>query len=128
MRSQQQLLTLYKWVCEQSGHFWWEEWLPFVKPHVKDESWLESLCADESMIITQLKSIDPFGTGLISQQCFEILLCGLGFPKSHAASLLKVSGASSEASVRYEELFRWILQEPLTKPDSSDDKRPMYSV
>jgi len=37
------LCALHSWVCEEGGLSWWLEWLPFVRPLVKDPQWLEDL-------------------------------------------------------------------------------------
>lgn len=38
------LHTLQSWVQQQQdGSAWWLEWLPFVRPTVKDQSWLEDV-------------------------------------------------------------------------------------
>jgi len=49
--------ALRTWVLEQGGPSWWLEWMPFVRPKVKDPSWLEDLPASplvESHLITKL--------------------------------------------------------------------------
>jgi len=51
--------ALHTWVLEQGGPSWWLEWMPFVRPKVKDPSWLEDLPVSplvESHLTTKLQT------------------------------------------------------------------------
>eukprot|EP00930_Biecheleria_cincta_P048584 TRINITY_DN33872_c0_g1_i1.p1 TRINITY_DN33872_c0_g1~~TRINITY_DN33872_c0_g1_i1.p1 ORF type:complete len:362 (-),score=58.96 TRINITY_DN33872_c0_g1_i1:351-1436(-) len=53
--------ALHAWVLEQGGPSWWLEWMPFVRPKVKDPSWLEDLPASPPLqcrLTTKLHTTD----------------------------------------------------------------------
>lgn len=43
LSTKQGVTALHSWVLERGGSSWWQEWMPFVRPKVKDPSWLDSL-------------------------------------------------------------------------------------
>mmetsp|Transcript_35617 Transcript_35617/g.62968 ORF Transcript_35617/g.62968 Transcript_35617/m.62968 type:complete len:406 (+) Transcript_35617:119-1336(+) len=80
LKTQEGVQALHTWVCEQGEAAWWEDWLPFVQPTVKDPTWLSSLApgaGDESdlkMVKQVFQVCYDSGNGIITQSDMEKVL------------------------------------------------------
>lgn len=97
MRSQQGLHALHEWVCKQSGASWWNEWLPFVRKHVKDESFLLTLSTHDAVstedvpadiLKTVLECCGLTSQGLIDEVDLRMLLEDVGLVMTDQHELL----------------------------------------
>jgi len=99
LTTQQGVETLFRWVCDQGGSSWWEEWIPFVRPKVGDERWLNSLSADVSPQSMASTIKEVFGginsEGLIAQEDLKTVMRKLGAGFSEKEFELLFAGSYS---------------------------------
>lgn len=122
LSSETALRSLHKWVCDQGGPTWWQDWLPFVECKVADSAWLDSLmpavnaeCAADTIKHIFERS-DHCGDGLISQGDLKKVMLSLGSDLSEQDLdvLFDAVQFNSAGKVKYDDFIDLLLGFPLS--------------